>query len=138
MNLLATKFHRPSLPTRWVQRPKLTQKLDEGLESNRQIILVSAPAGFGKTSCIVEWVNTLDHWQVAWLSLDSSDDDPVRFFAYFIAALQQVDASLGQEIARIMRSGQLPPVEMICAALINDILAFDSQFLVVLDDFHVI
>ena len=138
MNLLATKFHRPSLPTRWVQRPKLTQKLDEGLESNRQIILVSAPAGFGKTSCIVEWVNTLDHWQVAWLSLDSSDDDPVRFFAYFIAALQQVDASLGQEIARVMRSGQLPPVEMICAALINDILAFDSQFLVVLDDFHVI
>jgi LuxR family maltose regulon positive regulatory protein len=108
------------------------------LASNRQITLVSAPAGFGKTSCIVEWVNHLDHWPVAWLSLDSSDDDPGRFFAYFIAALQQVDARLGQEIDGVMRSGQLPPEEIICTTLINDILAIRNHFLVVLDDFHVI
>jgi len=138
LNLLATKFHRPSLPTRWVKRPQLTQLLDKALESNRQMTLVSAPAGFGKTSCISEWVNTLDQWPVAWLSLDSSDDDPGRFFAYFIAALQRVDASLGQELEGVMRSGQLPPGEMICTALINDILAFDRPVLLVLDDFHVI
>jgi LuxR family maltose regulon positive regulatory protein len=138
LNLLATKFHRPPLPTRWIHRPQLIQQLDGGLASNRQIILVSAPAGFGKTSCIVEWVNQLDHWPVAWLSLDSTDDDPGRFFAYFIAALQQVDARLGQELEGVMRSGQLPPEEIICTTLINDILAIRSHFLVVLDDFHMI
>jgi len=86
-NLLATKLHRPSLPAKWVQRPHLCQRLNEGLEFNRQITLVSAPAGFGKTTCISEWINTLDRWPVAWLSLDPADDDPGRFLAYFVAAL---------------------------------------------------
>jgi LuxR family maltose regulon positive regulatory protein len=92
--LLATKLHRPSTPPKRVQRLHLIQRLDEGLESGRQITLVSAPAGFGKTTCISDWVDTLD-CPVTWLSLDAADDDPGRFLAYLVAALQKVDASLG-------------------------------------------
>lgn len=137
-SLLATKLHCPSLPTRWVERPYLSQRLNDGLAFNRQITLVSAPAGFGKTTCISEWVNTLDRWPVAWLSLDSSDDDPGRFFSYFIATLQQIDENLGREIGGVLRAGQLPPGEVIAVSLINDILDVEDRFLVVLDDFHVI
>jgi LuxR family maltose regulon positive regulatory protein len=112
--------------------------LNEGLEFNRQITLVSAPAGFGKTTCISAWVDSLNRWPVTWLSLDPSDDDPARFFAYFVAALQKIDADLGLEIEGVLRTGQLPPSEIISTTLINDILVLEDQFLLVLDDFHVI
>ena len=136
-SLLATKLYRPSVPAKRVQRLHLIQRLNEGLESGRQMTLVSAPAGFGKTTCISEWLNGLS-FPVAWLSLDESDNDPVRFFAYYIAALQKVDEHLGREIEGVLRSGQLPPSEVIGTTLINDILELESQFLLVLDDFHVI
>lgn len=111
--------------------------MNEGLEAGRQITLVSAPAGFGKTSCISEWVNGLDP-PVAWLSLDSADDDPGQFFTYLIAALQNVDASIGQEIEGVLQAGQLPPAEIIYTTLINDILEYPVRFLLALDDFQVI
>lgn len=136
-NLLATKLHRPPRPAKWVQRPFLNQRLTEGLELNRQITLVSAPAGFGKTTCVSEWVSTVD-LPVAWLSLDAADDDPGRFFAYLLAALQTVDTTLGKEIEGVLRAGQFPPGEIISNALINDFFQSTVQFLLVLDDFHVI
>jgi LuxR family maltose regulon positive regulatory protein len=111
--------------------------LNEGLEFGRQVTLVSAPAGFGKTTCISEWVNALD-CPVTWLSLDPADDDPGRFFAYLVAALQKVDENLGREIEGVLRSGQLPPSEAISTTLSNDILELEGRFLLVLDDFHVI
>jgi LuxR family maltose regulon positive regulatory protein len=135
--LLSTKLHRPALPPRRVQRPHLVERLNEGLASGRQVTLVSAPAGFGKTTCISDWVNTLDR-PVSWLSLDAADDDPGRFFAYLIAALQEVNASLGREIEGALRSGQLPPTEVISTTLVNDILELETRCLLVLDDFHVI
>ena len=135
--LLATKLHHPATPPKRVPRPQLTQRLNDGLASGRQLTLVSAPAGFGKTTCISEWVNGLDA-PVTWLSLDAADDDPGRFFTYLVAALQKVDENLGQEIAGVLRAGQLPPIEVISATLINDILALESRFLLVLDDFQVI
>ncbi len=137
-NLLATKLHRPALPTQWVERPYLTQRLQEGLALNRQLTLVSAPAGFGKTTCISEWLNVLPHYLVAWLSLDAADNDPGRFFAYFTAALQTVDVLLGQELSGVLQSGQLPAAEMVGASLINDILSIEKQVLLILDDFHLI
>jgi len=78
--LLKTKLHPPSVPPRHVQRPQLVKRLNEGLELGRRITLVSAPAGFGKTVCISEWLDTLKDWPLAWLSLDLADDDPGRFF----------------------------------------------------------
>jgi len=136
--LLSTKLHRPASPKKYVQRPGLIQKLNTGIEMGHRFFLISAPAGFGKTSCVSEWINTLDDWPVTWLSLDVSDDDPGRFFSYFIAALQNLDANLGQEVEGVLRSGQLPPGEIISTTLINDILASGEKIVLVLDDLHVI
>lgn len=135
--LLATKLHCPPIPPKWVRRPLLIERLNKGLEFNRRVTLVSAPAGFGKTTCVSEWVNVLDA-PVTWLSLDAADDDPGRFFTYFVAALQKVDENLGREIEGVLRSGQLPPSEIISTTLINDILELEGRFLLVLDDFQVI
>jgi LuxR family maltose regulon positive regulatory protein len=135
--LLKTKLHAPALRTNIVPRQRLIERLDQGLQSGRRLTLVSAPAGFGKTTCVVEWLNTLQ-LPVAWLSLDPADNDPGRFFAYLVTALQQVDESLGQEIGASLLAGQLPTVEGISTALINDIQALHEPFLLILDDLQVI
>lgn len=137
-NLLTTKLHRPLTPSKRVQRPTIIQKLDDGLVAGRQLTLVSAPAGFGKTSCISQWVETLNLWQVAWLSLDSSDDDPGRFFAYFVAALQAIDENIGKDIQGLLNTGQVPALDTVSATIINDIRVSSGRFLLVLDDFHTI
>ncbi len=136
-NLLATKLYQPSLPPRRVQRPRLLQRLNEGLAAGCQLTLISAPAGFGKTNCASEWA-AHSALPVAWLSLDPSDDDPQRFFRYFVAALQAVDGNMGRELDAVLDSGQLPPPETITATLTNSILGTPHKFLCVLDDFHVI
>ncbi|MEJ2207890.1 MAG: hypothetical protein P8129_02500, partial [Anaerolineae bacterium] len=140
-SLLVTKLHRPAAPAGHVRRPHLIRRLNEGLVSGRQLILVSAPAGFGKTTCVGEWLDGLEGWPVAWLSLDAADDDPRRFFAYLFAALQGVDPALGREIEGALRSGQLPPTDVISATLINDVVqarGAEGRFLLVLDDLHVL
>ncbi len=136
-NLLATKLHRPSLPPQRLLREGVLRRLNESLASGRQITLVSAPAGFGKTVSVGEWVGSLG-WPVAWLSLDPPDDDPGRFFTYLIAALQQVDPAIGGEIHKVLLAGQLPPAEIISAALVNAVQPLETRFLLVLDDFQVI
>ncbi len=136
--LLTTKLNRPSLPGKWVQRTSLIRKLTEGLECGHQIVLVSAPAGFGKTICVSEWIDSLVRWPMTWLSLDAADDDPGRFFSYLIAALQQIEGGIGSEIEGVLRAGQLPPVEVFSTTLIGDILSVEKRFLLVLDDFQVI
>jgi LuxR family maltose regulon positive regulatory protein len=136
-SLLATKLHPPFIPPKRVQRPHLIRRLNEGLALGRRITLVSAPAGFGKTTCVGEWVDGLDR-PFTWLSLDPGDDDPAPFFAYVVAALQKVDPTLGREIEGVLRSGQLSPGEIISTALVNDILGLKRRFLLVLDDFQVI
>jgi LuxR family maltose regulon positive regulatory protein len=133
--LLETKLHRPTPLPKPVHRPRLIQRLNDGLASGRQLTLVSAPAGFGKTACLSAWVNTLD-LPVAWLSLDPADDDPVRFFTYLIAALQKVEPNLAPDIEAVLRSGQLPPADVISTTLINDLLRVERRFLLVLDDFQ--
>lgn len=137
INLLATKLRIPSIPQQRVVRSRLTQKLNEGLEAGRQIVIVSAPAGFGKTTCVIEWANGLA-MPVAWLSLDAADDDPGKFFPYLIAALQGIDKAIGAEIESVLRSGETPSAEVISAVIINDVLCYGRKFLLVIDDFHVI
>lgn len=137
VSLLQTKLYPPLVPQKRVQRPFLSQRLQEGLELGRPLTLVSAPAGFGKTTCISEWLQMVP-LPTTWLSLDAADDDPGRFFSYLLAALQKVDETLGQEIEGILRAGQLPPADIVSATLINDVLRVDTPFLLVLDDFQVI
>ena len=136
-NLLLTKLRRPAVPVKYVPRPSLCQRLDRGLEVGRPLTLISAPAGFGKTTCVGEWLNGVT-LPVAWLSLDTADDEPGRFFTYLLAALHKVNDNLGQEIEAVLKAGQLPPGDIISATLINDILQMDGRFLLVLDDFQVI
>jgi LuxR family transcriptional regulator, maltose regulon positive regulatory protein len=136
-NLLITKFHRPALPSKQVQRPQLIQTLNHGLAEGKVLTLVSAPAGFGKTSCISEWVESLE-MPAAWLSLDKSDNDPIRFFTYFLSALQRLNPLLGADLASALLAGELPPAEVITTRLINDLMEVNHQYMIVLDDFQVI
>jgi len=111
--------------------------LNEGLAAGRPLTLVSAPAGFGKTWCVSEWASALAV-PVTWLSLEAEDDEAGRFFTYLIAALQQLNENLGREIGSVLRSGQLPPGDVLHAELLNDLLAWEQRGVLILDDFHVI
>ncbi|MGB7536935.1 MAG: LuxR C-terminal-related transcriptional regulator [Anaerolineales bacterium] len=136
-DLLATKLRRPAVPSGRIPRPQLVRRLNEGLAATRPLTLFSAPAGFGKTTCAGEWLDTLDR-PVGWLTLDEADDDPGRFFLYLIAAFQQVHPAIGREIDGILRAGSLPSAGILHTTLSNDILELDQSFLLVLDDFQVI
>jgi len=137
LNLLATKLYKQAPSTKRVLRPHLIQRLNEGVTAGQQLTLISAPAGFGKTTCVSDWLSGVN-LPVTWLSLDPSDDEPGRFFSYFIAALQKIDSGVGHEIEGLLRAGQLPPVEIINATLVNDLLAQPGRFILVLDDLHLI
>jgi LuxR family maltose regulon positive regulatory protein len=133
--LLKTKFFIPKPSQATVTRPHLVTVLNQSLQL--PLIILSAPAGFGKTTLVGEWITSIN-LPTTWLSLDYADDDPSCFFSYLIAALQRVNKRIGREIEDVLRSGQLPPVPFITASLINDILAADTPFILVLDDFQVI
>lgn len=133
--LLITKFYRPGLPPRLVHRSGLIERLNEGLKSGCILTLISAPAGFGKSTLASEWINGLD-LPAAWLSLDPSDDEPARFFAYVFAALQTVDGKIGREAGVL--GEPLPPVDSMMTSLLNDIEQMDRKCLLILDDFQVL
>jgi LuxR family maltose regulon positive regulatory protein len=101
----------------------------------RKFSLISAPAGFGKTTLLSDWIDGLE-LPVAWLSLDRGDDDPVRLLAYLTAALRTLDADLGTGTLRLLDSPQQPPLEALTTALINDIAARPESFILILDDCH--
>ncbi len=136
-NILATKLHVPVAPPKSVLRERLIQRLNDGVHAGRPLTLVSAPAGFGKSTCVGAWLHDLG-WPAAWLSLEPADDDPARFFAYFVAALHSVDPNLGRELEGLLASGQLPPAEAIGDLLLGDLSRFNRSFVLVLDDFQVI
>ncbi|HNT24002.1 MAG TPA: LuxR C-terminal-related transcriptional regulator [Anaerolineales bacterium] len=133
--LLATKLIIPPLRGGLVKRTHLEEKLEAGLDG--RIILVTAPAGFGKTSLIANWVRRLHAGQTAWLSLDDSDNDPVRFWSYLIAALQTLHPGLGSEAISLFMSTRSLPAEAALTALVND-LNTQAPILLVLDDLHLI
>jgi LuxR family maltose regulon positive regulatory protein len=140
--LLTTKLY--ALPPRpeSVPRPRLIERLNAGLPRQgggfaRKLTLVSAPAGYGKTTLLSEWTATTDK-SVAWLPLDEGDNDPVRFWTYLAGALRQIEVDLGQGIPNALRSPQQPPIEALLTSLINHIAAFANDVVLVLDDYHLI
>jgi LuxR family maltose regulon positive regulatory protein len=151
--LLQTKLYIPSPLPELVPRPGLIERLNAGPRSGRKLTLISAPAGFGKTTLVSEWVdhlrldaakeNQIEN-RVAWLSLDESDNDPTRFLTYFVAALQTLEArqepagNIGQGALSALQSPQPPPIEGILTALINEIAAVPDRIILVLDDHHLI
>ena len=134
-SLVTTKLYVPRLRPYVVSRPRLLDKLDE--VKDRKLALVSAPAGFGKTTLLSDWINQ-SRILAAWLSLDSGDNDHVHFLVYMIAALQGLGKNIGQAAAMMLQTPQLPPVETVLAALINDISTLPKDFVLVLDDYHLI
>jgi LuxR family maltose regulon positive regulatory protein len=116
-------------------RPRLIARLNEGL--HRKLTLISAPAGFGKTTLVSEWVAGCER-PPAWLSLDEGDNDPTRFLGYLVAALQTIAANIGEGVLGVLRSPQPPSTESILTTLLNEITTVPGNFALVLDDYHVI
>ena len=136
--LLETKLYVPRWRTGLVPRPRLIERLDQGTE--RKLTLVSAPAGFGKSTVLAEWVaaTPASERPAAWLSLDQSDNDPALFWAYFIAALRTVRPGVGEKTLSLLQLPQSPPIEALLGTLLNEINTISHDFVLVLDDYHVI
>ena len=156
--ILQTKLYIPPIRSGLVPRPRLIERLNEGL--SRKLTLVSAPAGFGKTTLVSEWLTGCAQ-PAAWLSLDEGDNDPARFLAYLITALQTLvvpaslrlrrvpsasegsgiegaEANLGKGALSALQSPQPPPAEAVLTTLINDIAAIPTAIVFVFDDYHLI
>jgi LuxR family maltose regulon positive regulatory protein len=135
--LLTTKLYIPSPRPDLVPRPRLIERLHEGLRLGHRLTLISAPAGSGKTTLLSEWASEIQDG-LAWLSLDLEDNDPVRFWLYLIAALQAVEAGLGHSARQMLQAPQIPSAQLVLTSLLNDITALPHQIVLVLDDFHLI
>ena len=110
--------------------------------------MISAPAGYGKTTLVTEWLSTLtpdspslgklEETRASWLSLEEADNDPTRFLAYLIAAVKQISSGFGESIVALLRSSPAPPAEIILTAFLNELAAIPTPFILVFDDYHVI
>jgi LuxR family transcriptional regulator, maltose regulon positive regulatory protein len=158
--ILTTKLYIPAPRPKVVLRQRLIERLDESLQ--RRLTLISAPAGFGKTTLLASWLASLSselhvlssessqsdqtqnsklraqNFKVAWLSLEDGENDPTRFLTYLVAALQTIAATIGEGVLAVLQSPQPPPTEAILTALLNDIAALPNHVVLVLDDYHVI
>ncbi len=138
--ILATKLYIPPPRSKIVLRPSLIERLNDGLSSGRKLTLISASAGFGKTTLVSEWVTGCQR-PAAWLSLDEGDSHPTRFLTYFVAALQTLPpktggAIIGKGVLAALQSPQPPPTESLLTTLLNDITTIPDSFILVLDDYH--
>ena len=131
--LLATKLFIPPARANRVPRSRLIEQLNE----TRPLTLISAPAGFGKTTLLSDWIPQSQHC-VTWLSIDEDDNDPISFCVYVVAALQKLRPDLGRDTLILLQSPQPPPITLILSTLINEISSFPENFSIVLDDYHLI
>lgn len=144
--IVATKFYIPPPQPTLIQRPHLIERLNENC--HRKLTLIAAPAGFGKSTLVSEWLRQLDA-RAAWVSLDEGDNDLVQFLRYLVAAMQRVDATVGQDLVQVLEDAESAAFEPVLAELINDIVdatPVDAtpagvptpHFVLVLDDYHAI
>ena len=138
--ILTTKLFTPSPPTHFISRDRLNVRLERGVD--KKISLVTAPAGFGKTTLIASWLVEQKKRSVAWLTADEYDNDLYRFLRYFLAAWQKIDQSLGENAANLLQESWAGPgqfgAESVIITLINDLTAVQTPSLFVLDDWHTI
>ncbi|MFK7695132.1 LuxR C-terminal-related transcriptional regulator [Paenibacillus sp. HJGM_3] len=133
--LISTKLYIPQPRVKAVLRPRLVERLNEGVQN--RLTLLSASAGYGKTTLVSEWLAAFPH-RAAWLSLDEGDNDLARFLTYLTVALQTVSPHVGVGVLGGLQSAQPPSPESIITALLNDVTAIPHPFVLVLDDYHVI
>ena len=131
--LLTTKLNIPHSPGKLEKRPRLVDRLNTGTQG--PLTLVSAAAGFGKTTALTEWA-AQSSLPVAWVSLDEADSDRTRFLSYLIAALQRVQPGLGEAVQGMLSAQQQPLMDVLLSNLINEIAGLDQDLVLVLDDCH--
>ena len=136
--LIKTKFLPPVFSNAMVVRQRLIDILQSGL--SRKLILVSAPAGFGKTTILGQWLKLMkaEKVRVSWISLDSNDNDPETFLRYVIAALREIDEKIGRDAMQSIDSAPNPDISDSLGSLVNDLVAVDEEVFLFLDDFHLI
>ncbi len=149
--ILSTKLYIPIVRQEFVSRPRMIKRLNEGLQ--HKLTLISAPAGFGKTALVSQWLQqftkaeqkitptSLPHHspaRMAWFSLDESDNDFTRFFTYFITALQQIKPQIGHITQELLQASPQPSPETVMTHLINEIADSPTEFVLILDDYHII
>ncbi|HEX6551571.1 MAG TPA: LuxR C-terminal-related transcriptional regulator [Ktedonobacteraceae bacterium] len=136
--LLATKLHVPRPRARLVSRAHLVERLQQGMARQLKLTLISAPAGFGKTTLLAQWFAE-NGLPAAWLSLEAEDNDPTRFLSYLIAALRTLDTQFGATALALLSTPQLPSPEVVFAVLISELTSREiGDFALVLDDYHLI
>ncbi len=133
--LLTTKLFVPAPRPEVIPRPRLLARLDEGLRG--RLTLISAPAGFGKTTLLSAWLAAAER-PVAWVALDAGDGEPTRFLTYLVAAMQTIAPGVGHGVLGALRAPQPPPSEALLTALINDLAAIPAPCVLVLDDYHAV
>jgi len=138
-HLLETKFHTPIWPSDGVIRPRLLDQLRAGLMEQRKLTLVSAPAGYGKTTLITSWLHSLKvSTQNIWLALEKNDNDPSRFLSYWATAWNRISAFELENILELLDAPQLPPFQNILDEVINALTHLEEPAAIVLDDYHII
>jgi LuxR family maltose regulon positive regulatory protein len=141
-SLLSTKFQIPKWRAELIARPRLFEQLQKGLEEKRKLTLISAPAGYGKTTQVAEWTTAIESSStepkkhLSWLSLDKNDNDRKRFFQYFLAALEKIDESVGELNLSVQDTTDDPEVFTPLSDLLNALSRSTAQLVLVLDDFH--
>jgi LuxR family maltose regulon positive regulatory protein len=133
ITLIRTKLNRPRLVGDLVSRPRLMTRL--GCDPQRKLTLVSAPAGYGKTTSLVQWLEDCPQ-PSAWLSLDEGDGDPAAFLIYFVAAIRTAFPDACPTTRMLLRAPQSPPFDHVAAVLINELAELPETLILVLDDFH--
>ena len=131
--ILRTKLNRPPVPSDHVHRTRLLDELEKGRE--RPLTLISAPAGYGKSTLASCWLAASD-FPGAWLSLDERDNDLRLFLTYFLEAIRTLFPTALQETVALLKAGSLPPVSVLAASLLNELEGVEQEFILVLDDFH--
>jgi LuxR family maltose regulon positive regulatory protein len=132
--LLETKLYLP----RWSADRVSRSRLCDRIQPQRKLTLISAPAGFGKTTLLAEWIAAVPHRSVAWVSLDATDNDPAVFWTYLITALRNIQPGLGERLLSLLQSPQPPETESVLRLLLNDLTAVNAQCALILDDYHAI
>ena len=134
--LIATKLYIPPLPSRIIRRSSLLDLLESGLSAEKRLILVCAPAGYGKTTLVCEWLQNVSN--VCWISLEKSDNEPRLFFSYLVASLQKTFPGFGEQARKLLETPQPPPLQAVLSLLLNDLTNISTQCVLVLDDYQAI
>ena len=135
-SLLATKLRVPRTRPGLLARRRLVERLDEA--ANRELLLLSAPPGFGKSTLLADWARSARR-RVAWISLDPDDNDPSRFWRYVVAALGQVHPGLDERVGPLLRAQNQPSPQAVVGPIVNDLAGHPEEaFALVLDDYHAI